>query len=514
MTLKADAFDPGYLGAGMTLSTKASGTTPTVVQSAGAKVTSGNTLTITLGSNTTSGNTLLLFLVGNNGLSSTPSGWTNVLYVNPSSFQTYSAYVMPTPSTPQAAFSFTTSSANLSGVLMEFSGSNLVFTPDYGVPNTSSATYTAAAYFMPNAISVNAIGLDGSNTYSSSTNSTLLFNGATGSVHAAYIFTANAEGPFSVTFGTSGSFPYWARMVVSPLTLTTAYPNVEASVYTTGTTAATIAQRVFGGPTYFEFQTDSAWTGGTLRCGIARYNAGLTAALGADAAGCGYDSGGTVKINNTTITTIASWSAGDNIGVAINPTLALIWFRKNGGNWNNDVIGNQNPVGAVGGISLATMTAGNYKPACSVLSMGCIELRSDSGLWTYSAPSGFTAPSSYTLVTGESAGGPVKEATPPSFSTRRDEVPSNLGGVMYQPGSKATPGAAGTAVSGTTKEIGANVSKTVCLYDAVTKQLIGQTVSDGSGVFSLPALARTNVFAVAFDPTTYQALVYDQLTPV
>lgn len=124
------------------------------------------------------------------------------------------------------------------------------------------------------------------------------------------------------------------------------------------------ASRTVSGPVYFEVTIGASLTG-SMSVGLVngQYNMAGGTLLGADLNGIGYQNGGAVKINAATISTIMTFTAGDRIGVAYNPQTALIWFRKNNGNWNNDVIGNQNPVGNVGGISLATMTAGRLFPA-------------------------------------------------------------------------------------------------------------------------------------------------------
>src|SRR4029077_13475902 len=49
--------------------------------------------------------------------------------------------------------------------------------------------------------------------------------------------------------------------------------------------------------------------------------------------------------------------SGDVIGVAVDFTNHLAWFRRNSGNWNND--GTANPATGVGGITIA---AGSYAP--------------------------------------------------------------------------------------------------------------------------------------------------------
>ncbi len=57
-------------------------------------------------------------------------------------------------------------------------------------------------------------------------------------------------------------------------------------------------------------------------------------------------------------------TAGMVLGVAYDPDTRKVWFRVNGGNWNNDVIGNQNPATGTGGV----VADGTYKPRVCVTS--------------------------------------------------------------------------------------------------------------------------------------------------
>ncbi len=70
----------------------------------------------------------------------------------------------------------------------------------------------------------------------------------------------------------------------------------------------------------------------------------------------GWYGDGSVFLNNSVVNTIQSFAQGDIISMAINVTAALVWFRTNNGNWNNDVIANQNPATNIGGISIAATT--------------------------------------------------------------------------------------------------------------------------------------------------------------
>lgn len=75
----------------------------------------------------------------------------------------------------------------------------------------------------------------------------------------------------------------------------------------------------------------------------------------------GWASGGgitTVKQQSSsfTLATIQTWAANDILGIAVDLDLDLIWFRTNGGNWNNS--GANNPATATGGIDLTWVFAG------------------------------------------------------------------------------------------------------------------------------------------------------------
>lgn len=70
-------------------------------------------------------------------------------------------------------------------------------------------------------------------------------------------------------------------------------------------------------------------------------------------------------------------------------------------------------------------------------------------------------------------------------------------------------------VTGTVTELGSPVAKLVAAYDTSTLGLIGSTTSDGgTGDYTIPVGTHKDVFVVAFDPTTYQALIYDRVTAV
>lgn len=150
------------------------------------------------------------------------------------------------------------------------------------------------------------------------------------------------------------------------------------------------------GKTYFEVVL-GATLSGSSRVGMVgsgyRFD---TTLLGSstDNTGIGYDKGGTVVLNNATVATIATYTTSSNIGVAIDTFNQKIWFRVDAGNWNNDVIGNQNPALNVGGISIAAIS-GTMSPAWGGSATSSTTLQANSASWTNTAPSGFSSIETY-----------------------------------------------------------------------------------------------------------------------
>lgn len=91
--------------------------------------------------------------------------------------------------------------------------------------------------------------------------------------------------------------------------------------------------------------------------------------------------------HNTSIT--ASWATGDNIGVAYDSVNNKFWARINGGNWNSDVIANQNPATNTGG-RIVGCTGTLYAILQIQFNTEVGTTKFSSVSWTYAAPSGFT----------------------------------------------------------------------------------------------------------------------------
>lgn len=138
---------------------------------------------------------------------------------------------------------------------------------------------------------------------------------------------------------------------LSNLTLTDnagAYANVRAT------------NSASSGKKYWELHVDAAPSTTGLVIGIANAAASLTQFVGNDTNGMGWAGDGRVILSGAVVTTIQGYVASNTLCFSYNIDISKIWFRTNGGNWNNDVIGNQNPATNTGGISTAGMAAGPY----------------------------------------------------------------------------------------------------------------------------------------------------------
>lgn len=123
--------------------------------------------------------------------------------------------------------------------------------------------------------------------------------------------------------------------------------------------------------------------------GIANATATLTNYLGSDANAVGYQTAnGAVLISGITLSTIMTSAAGDVVDTAVDLDNAKIWFRKNGGNWNNS--GAANPATNVGGISLATLAAGPYYVAAGLYQNSVETVNFGGSTLPYAPPSGFS----------------------------------------------------------------------------------------------------------------------------
>lgn len=283
-------------------------------------------------------------------------------------------------------------------------------------------------------------------------------------------------------------------------------PNTRITTSGLGTVAVS---RVMTGNHYFEAVATTLT--GTIGVGFANrsYNMASASALGADNNGLSYRSDGTVKLNNATLVTIATYTTGDRIGVAVDLFNKLVWFRVNNGNWNNNAA---YAPGGTGGIDFSTMSLTSLLAAVSASATGASWTgKFSTADFTDTPPSGYVSIDTNALIAAHNSDhyetGSMGSPTTTSIIARASYLQENY--------HIFTPSGTIKSVSGVVQESGVPVAgKTVHLYDQNTGDLLGSDISDGSGLFSIPALGRLSVFAVAIDSPTYQALIFDQVAPI
>ena len=122
--------------------------------------------------------------------------------------------------------------------------------------------------------------------------------------------------------------------------------------------------------------------------GIATSSASLTDYGGKTTASIAYYMDGTVYYNDGLVTTIQTTTSGQRVDMAVDLGGGLIWWRTNGGNWNND--GSADPATGTGGITLGV--TGTRFVMTSLRNISTPDSDTavfSSASWAGTAPSGF-----------------------------------------------------------------------------------------------------------------------------
>lgn len=179
-----------------------------------------------------------------------------------------------------------------------------------------------------------------------------------------------------------------ANVTLSNGNLTAAFAGVA------GQGVRTIASQT-SGKYYFEY-TGTAWSGGNLVAGIAVATTSLTNLYaGNSTADCVVvETGGFLFVDGAASGSIGATPAGAVVGIALDVTSQLIWFRiAPSGNWNGS--GTANPATGTGGLSTAAVTGGGaavYGVTGTFTGSGdTIIANFGDSAFTGAVPSGFTA---------------------------------------------------------------------------------------------------------------------------
>lgn len=171
-----------------------------------------------------------------------------------------------------------------------------------------------------------------------------------------------------------------AAIVLSNGNLTAFGNNVgdDQGVYATGTQTS--------GKFYFEYINDAQFSGSDGN-GIAISTNGTLAYNNANGVnGVHYNTkSGTTKLNSSTGPTIDTVLATERGHCAIDIDNLKVWFRTQGGDWNNS--GSDDPATNTGGLAL--VSGSNFYIYCYIPTEGQITIVFASTEWAGSAPSGF-----------------------------------------------------------------------------------------------------------------------------
>jgi hypothetical protein len=143
------------------------------------------------------------------------------------------------------------------------------------------------------------------------------------------------------------------------------------------------------GKYYWEVTADQ-WTSNSW-IGVATAGAALPSSLFSPGVNGGVNTTGAININGAgTGSSLGARSNGDIIGIAVDFTAALIWFRvAPTGNWNGS--GTANPATGAGGLSISALSGAKYPNFSGFVSGDKATGNFGASAFSGAVPSGFTA---------------------------------------------------------------------------------------------------------------------------
>lgn len=319
--------------------------------------------------------------------------------------------------------------------------------------------------------------------------------GADGAVTEIISYSASGNGNYAVVVSVGVS----------------AGTGTKSIARSTAISAASEGTRWAVGPLYFEMTPTVI--AGVVGVGVVNINQTFGAAvLGTGTNNFIYRSSGAVVLNGSTIATISAFTAGDTIRVAYHPGARLAWFAVNGGSWNND--GTANPATLVGGIDVSAFVNGPAYPACAFSVTGSTMVAAFAeAAFAYTPPAGYNSVEEVVVDM-------AMDVTAGLVPIMPGDNLSEWRATAWRPEdnhSRAISFPAGPVkvLAGEVQEDSVPVAgKLVRVYNKRTGDYVGEAITDGSGVFSIPAQdPNLPHFVVAFDDPEYNAKVYDNVMP-
>jgi hypothetical protein len=500
------------------------GTTQPTLRASGPiiDIPNANNVTVPWPAGTVAGD-LALIALSNGYQTNVPAGWTQVQRDNQSNWNgAVICKVLDAADITAGSVNvkFTNSYAGAAAIATYQNGASLsVAVVDYDTTTGGVASYSypygalaTHLYFLFGSCRANgnitfavATKIDGFNSA----------GGATVHSGAFALYDPSADGAVSevISYASTGAGTY--GIVISITEGSSGQVRVASS---NALSMASESSRTAVGPLYFEAYL--ATKAGTPSIGIIDYYFTPGAqTIGTTIDSVAYQSDGLVKCNNVTLATISAFAAGDTIAVAFHPGLKLIWFKVNGGSWNND--GTANPATFVNGIDTSTFRADRVTPAVGFSAAGSTFIANFADAdFTYSEPSGYYSVEECVVTAAWTVEDPANAyADPPEFPDDIGE-PNVIGDLGSDNFSRTVAFPAGPVktIAGEVQEEGVGVEgRLVRLYNRSTGELVGEFRSNGTGDFVIPAADPTaRHFVVAFDDDIspdYNAKIYDNVIP-
>ena len=136
--------------------------------------------------------------------------------------------------------------------------------------------------------------------------------------------------------------------------------------------------------------------------GLANYNDNLQNYTGGTANSVGYFDDGQVFINGTNVGNCAPFVSSNVVDIAVDLGLGRIWFRADGGSWNNN--GTANPTSGTGGLDISTVIAQGH-PLTLAASPWYNADNSEADAISVAATSYWSTPSGFTFIPGVAGAG-------------------------------------------------------------------------------------------------------------
>lgn len=204
------------------------------------------------------------------------------------------------------------------------------------------------------------------------TNLTYFINDAIHPNDAGYSLMAAIDGPAILALVNASSFHFGTTaQYLDPLITVSASGLVAvAGAAISGNGAQVIGPPgASSGKRYYAASIGSVTPAAGIGFGLATDQFTVaTTYLGGNASSICLFGNASVTFNNTLLASYFTLVANDVCELAVDITNKLAWFRKNGGNWNNN--GSANPATGVGGLDISAMVGTTFRPAFSMQNSG------------------------------------------------------------------------------------------------------------------------------------------------